>query len=119
MTSGSHRLDLPAISVRCPPQWSHIDPLRQYIDVAARTRTSDVVLMDACALSDAIRAKRLSCVEVMGAYLDQIERFNPTVNAIVSLDGESNWFEGVQLLGLSAIVAAVFLFVPVSAIPSH
>ena len=39
--------------------------------------------------------------------------------AIVSLDGESNWFEGVQLLGLYAIVAAVFFFVPESAVPFH
>src|SRR3954466_1902497 len=54
-------------------------------DVAPRARTGDIVRMDACALSDAIRARRLSCVEAMSAYLDQIERFNPAVNAIVSL----------------------------------
>jgi amidase len=54
-------------------------------DVAPHVRTGDIVRMDACALSDAIRARRLSCVEAMSAYLDQIERFNPAVNAIVSL----------------------------------
>ena len=37
------------------------------------------------ALSTAIKSKQVSCVEVMDAYLDQIERLNPRVNAIVSL----------------------------------
>jgi amidase len=46
---------------------------------------SDLVLMDAVSLSEAIAAKRVSCREVMAAFLDQIERFNPKVNAIVSL----------------------------------
>ena len=46
---------------------------------------SDLVLMDAPALSEAIGAKRVSCREVMAAFLDHIERFNPKVNAIVSL----------------------------------
>lgn len=45
----------------------------------------EIVAMDARALSDAIRAKRVSCVEVMTAYLDHIDRVNPVVNAIVSL----------------------------------
>lgn len=40
--------------------------------------------MDACALSQAIRTKAISCVEVMRAYLDHIDRVNPLVNAIVS-----------------------------------
>jgi amidase len=46
----------------------------------------DIVQLDACALSAAIHARRVSCVEVMTAYLDQIERLNPQVNAIVSLE---------------------------------
>ena len=54
------------------------------MDDASRTPT-DVTLMDACALSDAIRARKVSCVEVMTAFLDRIERLNPKVNAIVSL----------------------------------
>jgi len=32
--------------------------------------------------------------------------------AIVSLDGESNWFEGVQLLAVYLVLAIVFYFVP-------
>src|SRR5579883_1456503 len=41
--------------------------------------------MDAVALANAIRTKKVSCVEVMTAYLDHIGRINPKVNAIVSL----------------------------------
>ncbi len=44
-----------------------------------------IVEMDADALSRAIHARRVSCREVMQAYLAQIERFNPQVNALVSL----------------------------------
>ena len=46
---------------------------------------SDIVMMDALALSRAIQSKQVSCVEVMNAYLDHIGRLNPAVNAIVSL----------------------------------
>jgi amidase len=42
-------------------------------------------MMSARALADAIRARQVSCIEVMGAYLDHIERINPLVNAIVAL----------------------------------
>ena len=41
--------------------------------------------MDAKSLAAAIAARRVSCVEVMGAYLDHIAAFNPRVNAIVAL----------------------------------
>jgi amidase len=51
----------------------------------AATGQSDIVMMDAVELSAAIRARRVSCVEVMTAYLDHVERFNPKVNAIVAL----------------------------------
>jgi amidase len=46
---------------------------------------SEIVLMDGAALSGAIRSRQLSCVEVMTAYLNHIDRFNPRVNAIVAL----------------------------------
>ena len=46
---------------------------------------SDIVMMDAADLSVAITSRRVSCVEVMTAYLDHIEVFNPKVNAIVAL----------------------------------
>ncbi|MDB5673304.1 MAG: amidase [Sphingomonas bacterium] len=40
---------------------------------------------DACTLSRAIHRRETSCVEVMTAYLDRIERENPAVTAIVAL----------------------------------
>jgi amidase len=46
---------------------------------------SDIVMMDAVQLGAAIHARQVSCAEVMDAYLDQIERLNPTFNAIVAL----------------------------------
>jgi amidase len=49
------------------------------------TKPSGIVARDAVALSRAIAAKQVSCVEVMNAYLDRIDALNPTVNAIVSL----------------------------------
>jgi amidase len=50
---------------------------------------SEIVTMDAGALSEAIRAKKVSCVEVMTAYFDHIDRLNPQVNAIVALQDRS------------------------------
>jgi amidase len=47
--------------------------------------SSEIVMLDAVALADAIKSRRVSCVEVMNAYLDQVERLNLRVNAIVSM----------------------------------
>jgi len=44
-----------------------------------------IVGLGGTALAEAIRTKKLSAVEVMTAYLNHIERFNPAVNAIVAL----------------------------------
>src|ERR1700680_1681349 len=52
---------------------------------AAQSMRSDIVLMNGFELSNAIKTKRVSCVEVMNAYLDHIARLNPKVNAIVSM----------------------------------
>jgi amidase len=51
----------------------------------AMAASSSIVSMDARTLSKAIAAKKLSCVEVMTAYLDHIAALNPKVNAIVAL----------------------------------
>jgi amidase len=40
---------------------------------------------DAVALAAAIRDKRISCVEVMTATLDRLDRFNPKINAVIAL----------------------------------
>jgi amidase len=44
-----------------------------------------IVAMNAVELASAIRERRVSCVEVMAATLDQIARVNPKVNAIIEL----------------------------------
>jgi amidase len=51
----------------------------------AAAKASDIVMMEAGALSAAIASRKISCVEVMTAYLDHIEALNPKVNAIVAL----------------------------------
>ena len=45
----------------------------------------DIVELDAVSLSQAIATRAVSCAEVLQAYLGQIERLNPRVNAIVAL----------------------------------
>lgn len=46
---------------------------------------TSLVMMNALELSQAIHSKAASCVEVMQAHLDQIDRLNPSFTAIVSL----------------------------------
>jgi amidase len=46
---------------------------------------SGIVSLNAVELSHAIQSKTVSCSEVMKAYLEHIDRINPTYNAIVSL----------------------------------
>jgi amidase len=48
-------------------------------------QSTPFVMMNARALAEAIRARQVSCVEVMNAYLDHIARINPQVTAIVAL----------------------------------
>ncbi len=50
----------------------------------------DITELSACALSDAIHAKAVSCREVMQAYLARIDALNPAHNAIVSLRDEAS-----------------------------
>jgi amidase len=45
---------------------------------------TEIVEMTALVLAAAIRARSVSCVEVATAFLDQIDRYNGTINAIVS-----------------------------------
>ncbi|HZW58952.1 MAG TPA: amidase [Woeseiaceae bacterium] len=45
---------------------------------------ADITDMSASTLSIAIRQRAVSCREVMQAYLDRIDRYNPVYNAIVS-----------------------------------
>jgi amidase len=52
-----------------------------------------IVEMSATALSRAIQARKLSCVEVLQAYGAQIDRFNPVVNALVA-PMDRDWLRG-------------------------
>lgn len=45
----------------------------------------ELVMLDAQTLAEQIRSRQVACREVMTAFLDHIDRFNPEVNAIVSL----------------------------------
>lgn len=45
---------------------------------------NDIVFQPARKLARLLRARKLSCVEVMKAYIAQVERVNPKVNAIVT-----------------------------------
>lgn len=45
----------------------------------------EITELDACALSEALRTRQLSCLETLDAFLAQVERLNPRVNAIVAL----------------------------------
>ncbi len=49
---------------------------------------NDLVFSSASELAEAIRSGELSSVEVLEAYLEQIERHNSTLNAIVTLDAD-------------------------------
>jgi amidase len=50
----------------------------------------ELCFLSARALAQQIRERRVSCREVMGAFLKQIERLNPSINAIVAkLDDQS------------------------------
>ncbi|HET7714095.1 MAG TPA: amidase family protein [Bauldia sp.] len=48
----------------------------------------DIIFAPAHRLAAAIRAREVSAVEVLEAHLAQIERHNPALNAIVTLDAE-------------------------------
>ena len=45
----------------------------------------ELLAMDAVTLAGTIKAKQVSCRTVMDAFLNHIDRINPKVNAIVSL----------------------------------
>ncbi|MDH3442133.1 MAG: amidase family protein, partial [Gammaproteobacteria bacterium] len=53
-------------------------------DILAADMPADITDLSASDLSAAIRQRHVTCVEVMQAYLDRIDRYNPVYNAIVS-----------------------------------
>src|SRR5262245_35289990 len=48
----------------------------------------DSVFSSATQLASAIRTRRISAVEVLEAHLAQIEKHNPALNAIVTIDAD-------------------------------
>jgi len=48
----------------------------------------DLVFSSTAQLAAAIRAGRVSAVDVLAAHLAQIDRYNPALNAIITLDAE-------------------------------
>lgn len=51
----------------------------------ASVQQCEIVDLGACALSDLISSREVSCLEVATAYLDRIARINPSCNALVSI----------------------------------
>ncbi len=52
--------------------------------------STDLTDLSAAELSQAIRTKKVSCVDVMQAYLAKINKFNPVYNAIVGMADEAD-----------------------------
>jgi amidase len=48
----------------------------------------DLIFVSTTELATAIRARRVSATEVLDAHLAQIEKHNPTLNAVITLDVE-------------------------------
>ena len=57
---------------------------------------TDITDLDALTLSKAIKDKTVSCQEVMKSYLDQIKRYNPKINAIISMQSEEKLMKEAQ-----------------------
>jgi amidase len=51
--------------------------------------SNDLCFLGACEQEQLIRSKKISVTQLITAHLDQVERFNPTLNAIVTLTPET------------------------------
>jgi amidase len=58
-------------------------------------QNDDLCFLSATEQAELIRTQKISTVQLIRAHLDQIERFNPTLNAIVTLTAESAMAEAV------------------------
>jgi amidase len=59
--------------------------------------SEEICYLSACELARCIRARELSAIEVMQAYIDRIERINPALNAIVTFLPERG-LEGARVV---------------------
>jgi amidase len=67
--------------------------IRRILNAPSSRRSENVAMDDPCelsarALAERLRRRELSSVEALEAHLARIERFNPALNAVVSLDVE-------------------------------
>src|SRR5436190_1458248 len=84
------------VSASLRPRGSKVSEVMKSVDSVKSENTTpipgssrELCFMSARDLAGLIRLRKLSAREVMTAYLDQINRFNPTLNAIVArLDDE-------------------------------
>jgi amidase len=58
---------------------------------------ADLTSMSASLLSAAIKARHVSCKDVMQAYLERIHRYNPVYNAIVSMRDDDELLKEAEL----------------------
>jgi amidase len=66
--------------------WS---PAAARAETAPPTSTDELIYASATALAKAIRAKKVSSVEVIEAHLKRIEAINPKLNAVVQLTADT------------------------------
>ena len=50
---------------------------------------ADLHFLTAVQLSEKIKSKKISCLEMLDLFLSRIEKFNPSLNAIIYLDKEA------------------------------
>ena len=50
---------------------------------------ADLHFLTAVQLSEKIKSKKISCLEMLDLFLARIEKFNPSLNAIIYLDKEA------------------------------
>ncbi|MEM6709920.1 MAG: amidase [Pseudomonadota bacterium] len=75
----SHATGLAALATLSASSGTPLEPGSQ-----PPVTSQDLTRLSALGLSATIHRRDVSCREVLDAYLTQIERFNPTINAIVS-----------------------------------
>jgi amidase len=60
-----------------------------------KMQNDDLCFLSATEQAELIRTQKISAVQLIRAHLDQIERFNPVLNAIITLTAESAMAEAV------------------------
>lgn len=80
--SGLHRRDVLLAATTALAAASY--PAIAVNGATATPAADEITALDATALSQAIKSRQVSCIEVMEAYLRRIDTFNPTYNALVS-----------------------------------